>query len=51
MSQLGERNIYRGFTEEGEGQFPIAKTRDWVEEDLHGINGKYAKHLLNIYKN
>jgi len=46
MSQLGERNIYRGFTEEGEGQFPIAKTRDWVEEDLHGINGKMGYATL-----
>ena len=38
--QLGERSIYRGFDTEGEGQHPIARTRDWVEEDLHGINGK-----------
>ena len=26
------RQIYKAYVEEGEGQFPIAKTKDWVED-------------------
>ena len=26
------RQIYKGYVEEGEGQYPIAKTKDWVED-------------------
>ena len=40
------RQIYKGYVEEGEGQHPIAKTKDWVEE-LGGLQDKLffaAKH-------
>ena len=40
------RTIYKGFVEEGEGQHPIRKTVDWVEE-LGGFEDKLkyaAKH-------
>ena len=40
------RQIYKGYVEEGEGQHPIAKTKDWVE-DLGGLQDKLffaAKH-------
>ena len=40
------RQIFRGYVEEGEGQYPIAKTRDWVEE-IGGFEDKLkfaAKH-------
>merc|ERR1719367_514791 len=33
------RIIYKGYVEEGEGQYPIPKTRDWVE-DLGGFQDK-----------
>ena len=26
------RLIYKGYVEEGPGQYPIAKTKDWVED-------------------
>jgi len=32
------RIIYKGYVQEGEGQYPIAKTRDWVEEDFASMD-------------
>jgi len=40
------RVIYKGYVEEGEGQYPIRKTEDWVE-NLGGFDSKLyyaAKH-------
>ena len=50
VQQAGCRDIYKGYIEEGEGQYPIAKTKDWVEEDFHGLSERwlltFSSHLL-----
>jgi hypothetical protein len=38
QAQVGGREIYKGWCEEGPGQHKIHKTKDWVEEDFNGIN-------------
>ena len=40
------RQIYKAYVEDGEGQQPIAKTKDWVE-DLGTFNDK----LFFAFKN
>ena len=32
VAPAGGREVYRAWQEEGEGQFKIHKTKDWVEE-------------------
>ena len=42
LPEIGNRVIYRAWQEEGEGQFPIAKTKDWVEEDFGSLSERMA---------
>jgi len=32
--------VYRAWQEEGEGQYKIHKTKDWVEEDFNGLSDR-----------
>ena len=42
LPEIGNSVIYRAWQEEGEGQFPIAKTKDWVEEDFGSLSERMA---------
>ena len=42
------RVIYKGFVETGDGQHPIRKTRDWVEE-LGGFEDKLKYAAINSF--
>lgn len=50
QNQLGGREIYKGYCQEGPGQYKIHKTKDWVEEDFKGMNERMYWATKNGFK-